>query len=69
MATRLPLHEIGKVQGESTNRNHLAESRSSYAQVGQKLGRRLFSVMAPHEDIMIYFIDYQLIKITVQDPT
>jgi len=25
MATRLPLQKIGKVQGDSTNRNHLAK--------------------------------------------
>ena len=54
MATRLPLHEIGKVQGDSTNRNHLEKSRSSYAQLGQKLGRRLLSVMAPRADVMIF---------------
>jgi len=30
------------------------KSRSSYAQLGQKLGKRLFSVMAPRADVMIF---------------
>ena len=69
MTTRVPLHEIGKVQGDSTNRNHLAKKSKFISPIRPEDGRWLFSVMAPRADVMIYFINYELIKITVQVPT
>ena len=68
MATRVPLHETGKVQGDSTNRNHLAKKLKFTCPI-RPAAEEASLVMAPHADVMIYFIDYQFIKITVQVPT
>ena len=53
MATRVPLHEIGKVQGDSTNRNHLAKKSKSISPIRPEAEERLFSVMAPRADVII----------------
>jgi len=57
MVTRVPPHEIGKVQGDSTNRNHLAKKSKFICPIRPEAKQSLFSVMAPCADVMIYFID------------
>ena len=53
MVTRLPLHEIGKVQGDSTNRNHLAKKSKFISPIRPEAREASLSVMAPRADVII----------------
>ena len=69
MATRLPLHEIGKVQGDSTNRNHLAKKSKFISPIRPEAREASLLCNGPARRRYDLVIDYQLIKVTVQVPT
>ena len=68
MATRLPLHEIGEVQGDSTNRNHLAKKSKFICPIRPEAREASVQCNGPARRRHDLFIDYQLIKITVPSP-
>ena len=66
MATRVPPHEIGKVQGDSTNRNHLAKKSKFICPIRPEATDACLYCNGPARRRHAYFTDYQLIKIIVQ---
>jgi len=53
MKTRVPLHEIGKVQ-DRTNRNHLVKKSKFVSPIRPEARQRLFSVMAPRANVILF---------------